>query len=265
MRSGRRGSYLGAILDANTTGYLDALLERLGQELGEGLAGAYLFGSVALEDYRPPRSDLDVAVVSARPLTQAQRERLAARLDHRNLACPARKLELVVYEKGRLAAGEVAFELDLNTGPGLHDWRDDPEASPSHWYVLDVAIGHEHGRTVVGPPVATLFPALEHERILQAIRESLDWHIDSGGTGDAEADPADTVLNACRGWRFLEEGTWSSKSRAGRWALSRTARTDVVGEALARREHGERGPSAAAARRFAAAVRRRAERPPARH
>src|SRR4051794_37591888 len=122
------------MLDPATAAYADALAQRLAEELGSDLTGVYLFGSVALCDYRRLRSDLDVAVVAARPLHPEEKRRLADRLDHRSLPCPARKLELVVYERGRLARGEVSFELDLNTGPGLHEWRVDPAASPTHWF-----------------------------------------------------------------------------------------------------------------------------------
>ena len=227
------------------------------EELGGPLAGAYLFGSVALDDYRPPRSDLDVAIVATRRLGPTAGARLAARLDHRQLPCPARGLELVVYAEESLVAGRVAFELNLNTGPGLHEWQTDPGSVPIHWFVLDVAIGRERGKTLVGPPPADLFPPLPRERILSAIRESLDWHIDHGG---GEADPADTVLNACRAWRFLDEGRWSSKSQAGAWALARAGASGAVEEALARRGGARAGPSAEAARGFASQVRLLADR-----
>ena len=248
------------MLDARTGGYVEAVVERLRGELGGALAGVYLFGSVALDDYRPPRSDLDIAAVAAPALRPGQAQRVAARLDHARLPCPARRLELVIYGRRRLAAGDVSFELDLNTGPGLQEWRDDARQAPTHWFVLDVAIGRAHGRAVTGPPPAELFPDQPHERIVGAIGQSLDWHVEHGGDeGDAEPDAADVVLNACRAWRFLEEGTWSSKSEAGRWALSRAAPAVVVGQALARREAGEDGPSAVRAREFAAEVRRLAE------
>ena len=250
------------MVDARTGGYVDAVVELLRGELGEDLAGVYLFGSVALEDYRPPRSDLDIAVVTERRLRPPEGASLAAPLDHRRLACPARRLELVVYARERLAAAEVAFELDLNTGPGLYEWRDDPRTAPSPWFVLDVAIGREHGRAVIGPPAGDVFPVQPEDRIIRAIGDSLDWHIGHGRDADGgEADPADTVLNACRAWRFLEERTWSSKTRAGRWALGRNDSSPVVAQALARREAGEPGPAAAAAQEFAAGVRRLALQP----
>ncbi len=227
----------------------------MSQALDGDVIGIYLFGSAALSDYHPPRSDLDVAIVAARPLSRREKERLADRLDHRNLPCPARKLELVVYEGARLECGDVSFELDLNTGPGLHKWRSDPAGAPSHWYVIDVAIGRARGRALAGPPADSVFPAQDDRRIREAIRESLVWHIrHAAAEADPEsAAPADIVLNACRTWRFLEEGNWSSKGAAGCWAAARSG-SPVPGQALAFREGRGSPPELTLACEFAERV-----------
>ena len=217
--------------------------------LGPDLTGVYLLGSAALGDYRAGRSDLDLAVVVARRLGEPEKERLAGRLDHRTLPCPARKLELVVYERDRLRREDVSFELDLNTGPGLHEWRGDPSASPRHWFVLDVAIGREHATALAGPPAREVFPEQGRGEILRALRESLDWQADL-------AEPGDLVLNACRTWRFVEECAWSSKSEAARWAMRRSPDPSIV-RALGAREGRRPGPSRSEARPFAEEVRAR--------
>ena len=220
----------------------------MADRLGSDLTGVYLFGSAALGDFDPRRSDLDLAVVVARAMTEAQKEGLAGRLDHRRLPCPARKLELVVYERDRLSRGEVSFELDLNTGPGLHEWRGDPETAPRHWFVLDVAIGRAHARALAGPPAATVFPEQEERHVLRAMCASLEWYAER-----AEDAPADTVLNACRAWRYLSERVWSSKTEAGQWAAGGDE-GPVVRQALAVRAGQGQGPPAAAARRLAREV-----------
>jgi hypothetical protein len=196
-----------------------------------------------------------VAVVAAGPLTHARKERLADRLAHRRLPCPARKLELVVYERRRLAAGDVSFELDLNTGPGLHEWRTDPATAPAHWFVLDVAIARDRAPALAGPPATEVFPEQDRGRVLHALRESLDWHLDH-----AEAEPADKVLNACRAWRFVTEGMWASKTDAGRWATAQMDDPTVVKQALDHREGLGAGPLQEAASGFAAGVRGLADR-----
>lgn len=261
----------------------------MAQELGSGLTGVYLFGSAALGDYRPPRSDLDVAVVAGRSLAYPEKERLACALDHRALPCPARKLELVVYERGRLSRGDVAFELDLNTGPDVHEWHTDPAGASNHWYVLDVAIGRARGIALSGPPPEAVFAEQDRGQILAAVRESLDWHLDHAD--DAAVDPGDVILNACRAWRWLEEDEWSAKGAAGRWAAARGRVRDagrlvddmeqqldprhldecdaapagasgIVGLALAHRAGDGPPPEVSDARRFAREVLERAAGPP---
>ena len=225
----------------------------MAHELGSDLTGVYLFGSAALGDYRPHRSDLDVAVVAGCPLTAPVKARVVEVLDHRVLPCPARKLELVVYERGRLSRGDVSCELDLNTGAGGREWR--TSSAEAHWYVLDVAIGRERGVALSGPPPPSVFPDQPRERILAAVRASLDWHSDHAE--DPVVDPGDVVLNACRAWRWLEEGEWCPKGAAGRWAVARGA-GEVVTTALAHHAGEKSPPAPSDARIFARAVRERA-------
>jgi predicted nucleotidyltransferase len=239
------------ILQARSTAYTHALVAQVREELGARAVGVYLFGSAALGDYRPPRSDLDVAVVAAGPIPAAMTEGVVRRLDHRNLPCPARKLEFVVYESGRLAAGDLSFELDLNTGPGLHEWRTDPAAAPAYWYVLDVAIARERAPALYGPAAADVFPEPDRARVLAALRDSLEWHLLNTGKS---AEAADTVLNACRAWLYVDEGRWSSKTEAGRWAAGRAGMPDAVARAVERRDGAGAGPSVAEAREFARGV-----------
>ena len=74
---------------------------------------------------------------------------------------------------------------------------------------------------------------IPRRRLLEALRDSLAWH------GAHEPALQQSVLNACRGWRFTEEGVWSSKDDAGAWALHRTDAPALVEAALAVR-HGDR-------------------------
>jgi hypothetical protein len=59
------------------------------------------------------------------------------------------------------------------------------------------------------------------------------WHREHvGATGDA-------VLNACRALRYVQEGRWSAKQAAGRWALEhRLAPGELVTQALTARAEG---------------------------
>ncbi|HWT22918.1 MAG TPA: nucleotidyltransferase domain-containing protein, partial [Solirubrobacteraceae bacterium] len=195
--------------------YLGVLVERLRAHLGDGLAGAWLFGSGALGDFDRARSDLDVQAVAEEAPPLAAREALAAALSHEALACPVRGLEFVLYTRAGLADPDgPAFVLNLNTGPRMerHVAYDAGE-DPRFWFVLDVAIGREAGRPLAGPPPAEVFPRLPRTLVVAALRDALGWHV--------AHDPAAAVLAACRAWAWARDGRWLPKGDAARWAARR--------------------------------------------
>nr|MDQ4040680.1 DUF4111 domain-containing protein [Actinomycetota bacterium] len=176
--------------------------------LGDDLLGVALTGSLALDAYEPGRSDLDVIAVVSRPLAREHADALVDAVSHRALPCPAKRLELVVVRRGG-----AAFELDLDTGAGIPDHVGlDPDAEPTFWFPIDVAIARARGRSLLGPPPRELLDEPPPETTRQAVLESLDWH--------AEHEPTspNAILNACRGWRWARTGRWTSKRRAAEWA-----------------------------------------------
>jgi Nucleotidyltransferase domain len=222
---------LEAHIGATVAGYLDELVARAADVLGDELRGVCLMGSAALGDYRPGRSDLDVAIVVERPLPVAARTALVAALEHEALPCPARGLELVTYDGAALAdPSGPAYLINLNTGARMDRQTSfDPRENRRFWFVLDVAIGRALGRTLVGPPPADMFPALPDALVRAAVLESLEWWWTHGGHAAA-------VLTACIGWRWAAGGGWASKGAAARWATERADEPEVIRAALDRRE-----------------------------
>ena len=209
------------------------LVGRLRELLGTDLVGVYLTGSRVLGAYLPGRSDVDVMAVARYDPGPELKQAIVARLRYEALPCPARGLELVLYtEHGvRTPSADAGFALNLNTGREmpLHVSLD-PASEPGFWFVIDRAIAREHGVALLGPPAAELFAAIPRPAIVAALEEGQRWHRESG-----EARLDDVVLNACRGWRFVEDGVWSSKPDAGEWARRRLDDSGVVEAALARR------------------------------
>ena len=209
------------------------LVERLRGVLADELLAVYVTGSCTLGDYVHGRSDLDRIVVVRGPQPRERKEELVDRLRHESLPCPARGLELVVYSRSAVAVPGTggAFELNLNTGPGmaLH-LAFGPADEPAHWFVVDRAIARDHARSLAGPPPGETFAAIPRRDLLAALAAALRWHDEN-----REVAGENTVLNACRAWRYAVEGTWSSKGEAARWARPRLADPSVVDAALARR------------------------------
>jgi len=218
--------------------YTAAVVSRLRALLGEELLGAYLIGSASLGGYEPGPSDIDIIAVCASPLKPPVKQVIAAALDHRALSCPARGLEFVLYAKDAVATPSrpLRFELNFNTG-GSMDRRLslNPAVDAAHWFLIDLDIARLHGVPLAGPPASELLAPLPRAWVLEAVRDSLTWH--------AQAEPvsANNVLNACRAWRYAEEGVWSTKGASAAWARGRLEDPSLIDAALAKR-HGPPGP-----------------------
>jgi predicted nucleotidyltransferase len=203
--------------------YARAVADRLDGVLGDDLLGVYLVGSLALGGYEPGRSDVDIAALVRGALSPQRKRAVVEAVGHDALPCPARKLELVVSVPERLPD----FELNLNSGEHEHTVEVRPEAASAFWFALDVSIARVSGVPLSGPPAADAFPELARDLVERAVAAAIRWQI-------ANRVPADDlVLNACRARRFLDEGVWSSKLEAGRWARRRLGQADVVEAALA--------------------------------
>ena len=208
----------------------------LGRLLGDDLVAVYLGGSGALGGVAAGQSDVDLVAVCAAAPGEEPRRAVVAGLGGLAMGWPVRGLEFVLYTRAAVAdpAERPRFELNLNVGPRMpYHLSLDPASEPAHWFVLDLAILRDHGRPLAGPPARDLVGPIPRRRLLEALRDSLAWH------GAHEPALQQAVLNACRGWRFTEEGVWSSKDDAGAWALDRSDDPDTVSAALAVR-HGDR-------------------------
>ena len=225
----------GAELSRAERRYLHELVARL-DRLVSGLIGVYLFGSGAYGDHDPAGSDLDIQAVLAGVPPPSTLAGIVAAVRHAALPCPARRLELVVYPQDVVArpVPPLAFALNLNTGAGMSDRvTTEPAAEAPHWFVIDVAAGRETGIRLLGPPVSEVFGPLAPPLVLEALAESLTWHLRQ------EATTPNTVLNACRAWHHARTGAWVSKRDAACWLLAERPDLIIAADALAVRSTGE--------------------------
>ncbi|MDT3442941.1 MULTISPECIES: aminoglycoside adenylyltransferase domain-containing protein [unclassified Pseudofrankia] len=231
------------MLPERETQYLRRVVELLRGLFAERLVAVYLFGSGSYGDYDPGPSDLDVQVVIDGALEPVELTRLVEGLDHAVFPCPARRLEFVCYDIQNVSrpARHPRFQLNLNTGSDIaRHVSTDPATEPSHWFLLDLAIGRDLGQALHGPPPADLLTEVPRAWQLCAILDSLSWHDTS------EPATPNRVLNACRGWRYAETEIWGSKRQGARWVASRHPDLTVVAAALSsRRGYGTVTPAAA--------------------
>ncbi|KAL5589904.1 hypothetical protein FOVSG1_011771 [Fusarium oxysporum f. sp. vasinfectum] len=223
-------------LPVEVHGYLKELVQRLTDHLTDQLVGVYLFGSASYDAYEPGLSDLDVQAVVKTSLETSEKEHIISRLTQHSLPCPATKLEFVVYAQGSVnpAFRHPAFELNLNTGPHQSDHISlDPANESSHWFLLDIAMGCHLGRCLYGADLAEVFGAIPRRWVLEGMTDSLAWHQAN------EASSANSVLNACRSWRYIATGEFCSKLEGANWAMKQDNCPAIVRRAVEARKTGD--------------------------
>jgi hypothetical protein len=200
------------------TNYLRAVTTQVRDILGNRVVGVYTTGSLALGDYRPGRSDIDLMAVVADPADLDLRRQMAHQLDHRALACPAAGLEFVLYPLTTVSrpSAEAGYLLNFNTGPALPPVTSfEPGDGPAFWYAIDRSITRQSGGSLYGPPAAQLFAALPFPDLMRVVIASVEAHSDL-----AKGHLLDNaVLNGCRALSFARDRRWYPKADAAERTL----------------------------------------------
>lgn len=206
------------------------LVERLSDACTRVLPDATVIvhGSLALGDFRPGRSDVDLLVLSDAPtdglVEEVEREwaRAPSNLDLRVVsyavaAAPTRAPHLRLY-------------VSLTQEHGLHVEREKDEPD----LVIELSVCRQLGHTdAIGP--------VPDEWVDEVGAEAVARWLEIG------YDPPHQelmALTACRIWRFREERVHCSKLEAAAWARKRGARVAFDEEsvrALLERASGPRG------------------------
>ncbi|WP_084046390.1 aminoglycoside adenylyltransferase domain-containing protein [Deinococcus hopiensis] len=103
--------------------------------------------------------------------------------------------------------------------------------------MLDLAAGRALGQALLGPPPGDVFACIPSTWVLEAVLEPLAWHAAHG------AGSPNTVLNACRDWRYAVAGIWGSQKEGGNWARQQRPDLSVIAQALSARLPGTTLPS----------------------
>ena len=201
---------------------LEALLAGVRQELGEQLVGLYLRGSLALGDFDPATSDVDVLAATKLPVTQDQFAGLAAL--HAQLAASANtyanRMEMAYIDRAALRRFEGGRRHPtLSQGETLV-WDEHRD----HW-ILERWVVREHGIALLGPDPHSLIDPISSDELRAAVRARLrDW----ADWADQPDDPdwllprshhAYVVETMCRALATLARGELLTKPGAVAWAL----------------------------------------------
>jgi glyoxylase-like metal-dependent hydrolase (beta-lactamase superfamily II) len=183
---------------------LDELVHGLGEVLGSDVVGVYLHGSLALGCFNPALSDLDLLVVTERPLSAEQR-----------LALPP-----LLPRSGRI-------EVSFLSAPALRPWRhpapydlhfgsEQGPVGPGEDYDLAAhfTVACHAGVPLLGPPPTDVFPDVPWEDYEDSLRRDLETCGEHGGRLYA-------VLSPARIWATLTERVVHSKASGAAWAIER--------------------------------------------
>jgi predicted nucleotidyltransferase len=197
--------------------------------LGDGLAGAWFVGSIALGGYVAGESDIDIVAIAEHAIADAMKPSIADAVFATTTSCPARGLEFALYRREVAETAPVAADFELNVNGGQRMARAihlESRAEPRFWYVLDRAIAHRRGVVITGPPPAEMFAAVSRSTLLDALVESMRWH------RQHERATLYSVLNASRAWRFAVEDVLGSKLEGAAWARQHWNRPWVIDAAV---------------------------------
>lgn len=193
---------------------------------------AILHGSLALDDFIPERSDIDLLLVVKNHLRPFEGDAVVAAI-HRSRRDVAAKVDLhvVTADVAAAPAKSPPLELYVHGHPSgqLSVERSVP-ADPDLPAELSMARAHGHrllgaeSRDVLGP----VPPEWVRDRGAHWLRV---WTSRTDDSAHAEL----MVLTACRIWRFAREGVHCGKTQAGRWALAQDSSLNAVRQALHQR------------------------------
>jgi hypothetical protein len=213
-----------ATYPAEVAPLIEALLDGVRDALGDNFVGFYLCGSLALGGFDPETSDVDVLVVTGRPVSEAEFAALKAL--HKRLPAAGNEFSLdydVYYiDRGtirRFAEGQK--HVKVGTAEPF-SWRQNrPNWALERWTV------RERGVTVAGPDPKTLIDPVSPADLRDAARAELRARLQHWTDGSwpreelahlgAQAFEIETV---CRASFTVERGEVASKRTAVEWALA---------------------------------------------
>lgn len=206
-------------------GLIDDLLAGVRGALGDNLLGVYLRGSLAIGDFNPETSDVDVLIVTHRPVCETEFEALL-RMHDRLRALP-----------NRYAAGLEAAYIDAAAAGRFVTGQRHPTITshdPFRWesfgsnWVLDLWMAREHSPALYGPDPRSVFGAVSEVELrrsaTQRLQEWAKWaaHVPDEDKAwlDERTHQAYVVETVCRGLHTAEFGTVPTKRQAVGWALA---------------------------------------------
>lgn len=219
--------------------YFRQVIQSLERILGDVFLGLYVYGSLVTDAFVPDRSDIDALGIVALSMTNEARMQVRDGVADIVLPPGVRGLDLSIassanaWKPNEQACWELVLQVS-RTSSGQRTVQREP-CDPR--LPLDLALARQQGVVLAGRPIDAVIGSIPPSLVLRACSDNVRrW-----AARDVFSDASSGVLNACRAWQYLEEGTLGSKVGGGQWALAQGGHRDLIQAALAR-HRGEQRP-----------------------
>ncbi|REE97388.1 aminoglycoside adenylyltransferase family protein [Thermomonospora umbrina] len=196
-----------------------AIVELIGVVLGREAIGVYLHGSSVLGGLKPA-SDLDVLVVTRRPMHDRERAALVEGLFMISaMSAEVRPVEVTVVVQSEVRPWRYPPTGDFLYGEWLREalatgGPPQPEPMPDLALLITLVLAGDH--PLIGPPPAQVLDPVPHSDLVRASVAGIPALLD-----DLDDDTRNVVLTLARIWATLVTGEIKPKDAAADWALTR--------------------------------------------
>jgi len=202
---------------------VNTLCAHLQVVLETNLSGIYLHGSLAMGCFNPACSDIDLLVVTSQGMSVETKRQIVHLLLHASRAPSPIEISFLVEQQMYPFQHPLPFDLHyggshreqyrqaLISGQWMR-WNDETKRDIDLAAHLTVTLAR--GICLFGKPIKEVFPAVPAQYYVAAIVDDFQW-----GRNRIADNPLYFVLNACRVYAYLLDGSIFSKDEGGSWGL----------------------------------------------
>jgi predicted nucleotidyltransferase len=196
---------------------------RLKAVLETNLLGIYLHGSLAMGCFNPDRSDIDLLVVTNRAMSIETKRQIIQLLLHSSMAPDPIEISFLLEQQVHSFQHPLPFDLHYSEAWRERYQRELANGSWRKWNDtirtdVDLAahftIVLNRGICLLGKPVKEVFPPVPTRYYIASIVGDFADARDARST-----KPFYFILNACRVYAYLLDGSIYSKDEGGAWGL----------------------------------------------
>jgi streptomycin 3"-adenylyltransferase len=204
--------------------FIDRVVDLLRRRLAEDLVSVIVHGSLAMGDFHPPKSDIDVLAVSSRRLAAAERIGLLRDLAGLHTYRPTRPgLEFSLLSQADLSpfVHPSPFEVHFSASHVARirqGWVPPPHAVDAD-LAAHLTVARVRGIAVHGLSPHMALPAISPDLYIASVMTDAEQILHDE---TVLAAPTYGVLNLCRTLQLLEAGGHivASKAEGAAWALT---------------------------------------------